>query len=169
MMKKNKINRNVIKSVMLLLFIIVINNSIMSNISTSTDPVKHMDPYLYIDIEKQCQYDPGNGNNNRIVWFVDANRPGGTGRNWSQAFRYLQDALNNDQLQTGDEIWVAQGIYYPDRNATHPDGSGDKTRSFELKNKVRIYGGFEGNEEYRKDCARLFEQTILNSEYIVYC
>jgi predicted outer membrane repeat protein/parallel beta-helix repeat protein len=73
--------------------------------------------------------------------YVDADAVGGdaTGLSWPNAFTTLQDALavNIDY----DEIWVAEGVYYPDEGF----GQTDDTRSsvFELKTGVALYGGFD--------------------------
>lgn len=66
-------------------------------------------------------------------------KPGGTGNgtSWAQAYGSLTTALQN--AQSGDEIWVAQGIYKP-TTAPNPDAS------FIFKNGVKLYGGFAGNE-----------------------
>jgi hypothetical protein len=61
----------------------------------------------------------------------------GNGRSWEEAFGGLQDAL--EQASSGDEIWVSAGIYYP------TDGN-DKSISFNLKENVTLYGGFNGTE-----------------------
>src|SRR4029078_3732534 len=68
---------------------------------------------------------------------------GGNGLSWETAFKYLQDAL----FATGScntEIWVAQGIYYPDEGNGLADN--DRNLSFNMKNGVAIYGGFNGTE-----------------------
>lgn len=76
---------------------------------------------------------------------VDDESTAGTpdGSTWALAYKYLQNAL--DDAQSGDEIWVREGTYYPDDgdNVT----SGEKTESFALETGVAIYGGFDGNEQ----------------------
>ncbi len=43
--------------------------------------------------------------------YVDASAAGGDGSSWAQAYTNLQDAIGASS--SGDEIWVAQGTYYP--------------------------------------------------------
>ncbi|MHC4219007.1 MAG: right-handed parallel beta-helix repeat-containing protein [Planctomycetota bacterium] len=75
--------------------------------------------------------------------FVDDDAlPGGDGLAWETAFRFLQDALTT--ATGGDEVRVAQGVYAPDRDEAHPDGTGDREATFQLINGVSIRGGFAG-------------------------
>jgi len=75
------------------------------------------------------------------IIYVDTGAPAcGDGTSWPTAYKYLQDALA--VAQSGDEIWVAEGTYRPDEDCIHPDGTGDRGTSFQLKNNVAIYGGF---------------------------
>jgi len=62
------------------------------------------------------------------VIFVDQNASlGGDGKEWATAFRYLQDALQRASLTpTQDEIWVAEGIYYPDEDEGGNVTNGDQ-------------------------------------------
>jgi len=71
--------------------------------------------------------------------YVDATR-NGNGSSWANAYKYLQDALSI--AAGGDEIWVAEGIYIPDRSLANPGGSRDRAAAFYLKSGVGIYGGF---------------------------
>jgi len=72
------------------------------------------------------------------VLFVDAGAGGANdGSSWIDAFRSLQVALAASV--SGDDIWVAAGIYLPTAGA-------DRTISFVLKNGVALYGGFAGTE-----------------------
>ncbi|MEM1326680.1 MAG: choice-of-anchor Q domain-containing protein [Bacteroidota bacterium] len=83
------------------------------------------------------------------------------GNSWADAYRNLQDALNDD-CTTITEIWVAKGTYYPD------EGNGltnnDRDLSFALKNGVAIYGGFDGTESTRSERDFRTNQTILSGD-----
>lgn len=63
--------------------------------------------------------------------------PGGDGSSWASALNDLQTALAS--AHSGDEIWVAKGVYKP-----HPT---DRSASFVLRNGVALYGGFLGVED----------------------
>lgn len=72
---------------------------------------------------------------------VDADAVGAAdGSSWSDAYPDLQHALA--AAISGDEIWVAAGVYKP------TPGS-DRNVSFELKSGVSLYGGFAGTESLR--------------------
>ncbi len=83
-----------------------------------------------------------------LRYYVDDDaQPGGDGLSWSSAFNTLQDALlyaaNSDTLFT--EIWVAEGAYRPDQGLLQTPG--DRSATFEIPARVKLYGGFTGNEE----------------------
>lgn len=67
---------------------------------------------------------------------------GGDGSTWPLAYSTLHDALAVST--NGDQIWVAAGVYYPDR------GVGAETNNpaatFIMKDGVALLGGFAGNE-----------------------
>jgi len=85
----------------------------------------------------------------RII-YVDDDAPGvNDGTNWKDAYWCLQDALA--AAQSGDEIYVAQGIYRPDRHGIYHErlgpqlqASGDRTAAFQLINGVALRGGYAG-------------------------
>ncbi|HSR33546.1 MAG TPA: right-handed parallel beta-helix repeat-containing protein, partial [Anaerolineae bacterium] len=73
------------------------------------------------------------------IIYVDADATAlGNGTSWEDAYTTLQPAL--DGAVTGDQIWVAVGIYTP----THEFSPGDpRSATFQLKNGVALYGGFD--------------------------
>lgn len=70
----------------------------------------------------------------------------GSGLSWVNASSDLQLMINN--CVSGDEIWVAQGTYFPIRKANSVNiiSPGNKNNAFVLKSGVKLYGGFVGNE-----------------------
>ncbi|MBN2002893.1 MAG: hypothetical protein JXA21_06020 [Anaerolineae bacterium] len=74
---------------------------------------------------------------------VDADATGAaTGLSWTDAYTNVQDALA--VANYGDEIWVAEGVYYPDEGMGQTDNA--MTATFALKPGVALYGGFAGTE-----------------------
>ena len=93
--------------------------------------------------------------------FVDADAIGARdGSSWDHAFTDLQDALDaaRDSCARSVEIWVAEGRYRPDR------GTGDRSRSFDLPNGVRLYGGFAGVESARDERDPVSNETVLSGD-----
>ena len=85
----------------------------------------------------------------------------GTGSSWSDAYGSLQEAL--DIAIDGDQIWVAKGTYKP---TTKAGGSGNRNKTFQMKNGVAIYGGFAGTETAlsQRDVKR--NETILSGDLL---
>ena len=88
-------------------------------------------------------------------------RPGvaGDGTSWASAGT-LQSALA--RAVSGDEIWVAAGVYKPTTTA-------DRTVSFAMKSGVAVYGGFAGTEPADFDLARrnlAAHPTILSGDLL---
>ncbi|MCC7466639.1 MAG: hypothetical protein IT261_10230 [Saprospiraceae bacterium] len=70
-------------------------------------------------------------------YYVDDSASGmNDGSSWSHAYPNLHAALT--AAQPGDEIWVAQGVYYPASDA-------NRDTFFNLPSGVRLIGGFFGN------------------------
>ena len=77
------------------------------------------------------------------VTYVDIDADGrNDGTSWKDAFRDLQKALAD--VEFGDEVWVAQGTYYPTLTR-------DREMTFLLTDGVGVYGGFSGTEKRRSD------------------
>ncbi len=67
----------------------------------------------------------------------------------------LQTALG--QAESGSEIWVKTGVYYPGE-------AGDREATFALKNGVALYGGFAGTETSREERNWQTNLTILSGD-----
>lgn len=95
--------------------------------------------------------------------YVDAGAPsGGDGASWAGAFRFLQNALWT--ADPCDQIWVAEGLYQPDRYGADPCGTGNWTATFQLVDGVEIYGGFPaggGDWDSRDPC---IYETVLSGD-----
>jgi predicted outer membrane repeat protein len=77
----------------------------------------------------------------------------GNGSSWINAFGDLQDALK--KAKSGDQVWVAEGLYYP-------TSSIDRTISFQIKDGVTVLGGFAGNEKIADKRDPIKNPTILS-------
>ncbi|NNF58763.1 MAG: hypothetical protein HKN04_11035 [Rhodothermaceae bacterium] len=83
------------------------------------------------------------------VIYVDPDATGANdGTSWANAFAALQDALDA-AVGPDYEIWVAEGVHYPDLGATHTDNN--SFERFELKSDVPLFGGFVGTETARDE------------------
>jgi predicted outer membrane repeat protein len=70
--------------------------------------------------------------------FVDVDASGANdGSSWADAYVDLQDGLS--AATSGRQVWVAAGVYTP-------GNAGDRTATFQLKDGVSVYGGFDGTE-----------------------
>ena len=107
---------------------------------------------------------------NAATWFVDGSVVDcdNDGDSWTNAFKYLQDALNNLDLAEGDQIWVAatdpSTPYRPDQDCANPGGTNNRQASFEMIEAVEVYGGFFGDEANLEDRDIVANETILSGE-----
>ncbi|MBN1921452.1 MAG: DUF11 domain-containing protein, partial [Anaerolineae bacterium] len=94
------------------------------------------------------------------VVYVDADAPGPyTGASWGEAFAALQDAL---YVMTPCELWVAEGVYYPDKDSLHTEN--DRAATFKLNTGVAVYGGFAGTETTREQRDFVANITVLSGD-----
>jgi uncharacterized repeat protein (TIGR02543 family) len=94
------------------------------------------------------------------IIYVDQNATGaGNGTSWADAYTDLEPALRN--TQSGDEIWVAEGVYIPSNQI---DPSLIYSKTFLLPNGVSIYGGFAGTETTRDQRDWNTNPTILSGD-----
>ena len=82
------------------------------------------------------------------------------GLTWTHAYTNVQDALA--LAVSGVEIWVAEGVYYPDEGAAQSDNNPWST--FTLKDGVAIYGGFTATETLRTQRDWAVHPTILSGD-----
>lgn len=79
------------------------------------------------------------------------------GSTWAKAYHHLQDAI--DAAGDGDEVWVKAETHKPD------DGGGTgRSLAYSLKNGVRVYGGFKGDETSREERGDETSFTILSGD-----
>ncbi len=78
----------------------------------------------------------------------------GDGSSWTTATN-LQNAL--DMSVAGDSIWVTAGIYKPTNTA-------DRNIFFELKDNVKLFGGFAGTETTFSERNLVENQTVLSGD-----
>jgi len=98
-----------------------------------------------------------------IIYVDDNASLGGDGQTWGTAYKYLQDALYKPP-SGGDQIWVAEGTYYPDEDEGANVDSNDRTETFQLINGVAIYGGFAGGESSLDERNWRTNETILSGD-----
>jgi len=101
--------------------------------------------------------------------YVDTDATGADdGTSWADAYVHLQDALDEANGYGGAaacEIWVAEGVYYPDE-----DGDGDHandvvSETFRLSyDGIRLYGGFDGTEGAREARDPETHVTVLSGD-----
>lgn len=92
---------------------------------------------------------------------VDARATGAAdGSSWQDAFPTLQAALV--AAPTGGEIWVAAGIYQPDRGPARTSGS--PAHTFQLGRGIRLLGGFAGSEVSAGERNPALHPTILSGD-----
>jgi len=87
--------------------------------------------------------------NGKVIYVDDDAAGTNNGSSWIDAYKCLQNALTD--AQSGDEIWVAQGIYKPDqtfvtgwRGGPQVIASGEREATFQMKDGVTIMGGYAG-------------------------
>jgi predicted outer membrane repeat protein len=96
-------------------------------------------------------------------YYVDLSATGSnTGSSWTNAYTSLQSAIAS--AASGDEVWVATGIYYPSAYPSGASGSSARDYSFYLAGGVQMYGGFAGTETTLAARDYATNMTILSGD-----
>ncbi|GLC87628.1 InlB B-repeat-containing protein [Lysinibacillus piscis] len=92
---------------------------------------------------------------NPIIYVKEQATGANNGSSWADAYTDLQAALTN--VVAGQQIWIAAGTYKPTTGT-------DRSKSFQMKNNVAIYGGFVGVSETETIATRdlITNKTILS-------
>lgn len=90
-----------------------------------------------------------------IIYVSAAATGSNSGVSWSDAYTDLQQGLT--AATAGDEVWVAEGIYYPTNGI-------DRSASFTHKSGVLMYGGFSGTEQTPSERNIPEHATILSGD-----
>ncbi len=93
-----------------------------------------------------------------VRYAVPDGLPSGNCDSWATACT-LQTAL--DAAASGDEIWVAQGVYTP---TLRTDPGDARAATFSLAADVALYGGFYGNETSRSQRDWEAHLTVLSGD-----
>ncbi|ARV08403.1 hypothetical protein BTO05_01620 [Winogradskyella sp. PC-19] len=101
--------------------------------------------------------------------YVDVNASGNNnGLDWSNAFTSLQSAIDQSvNCSSVNEIWVAEGTYYPSAYPRDLEGGPSLTEraySFHLVDNVKMYGGFNGTEANLSERNIKLHPTILSGD-----
>ncbi|MFG0316689.1 MAG: right-handed parallel beta-helix repeat-containing protein [Planctomycetota bacterium JB042] len=84
------------------------------------------------------------------VRYVDADATGAaTGASWADAYPTIGPAVGASS--SGDEVWVAEGLY---------------VETVPVKPGVKLYGGFHGTETVLAERAGLYDTTILSGDVL---
>lgn len=97
-----------------------------------------------------------------IIYVNHAATGANNGGSWADAYADLQDAL--EAAQAGDEIWVAQGWYYPSKGLGNDTTVTTRDMCFSMVDSVGIYGGFDGTETLRKQRDFRNNKTTLSGD-----
>lgn len=113
-----------------------------------------------------CPITPGGTRAGGTI-YVDRDAPGPAhdGLSWPTAFTEVQSALA--VASSGDEIWVAEGVYRPDYDPGSGSYTGLVTATFVLTDGVALYGGFGGypiSETLRSQRDWIANVTVLSGD-----
>ncbi|MEZ4826763.1 MAG: T9SS type A sorting domain-containing protein [Bacteroidia bacterium] len=83
------------------------------------------------------------------------------GTSWADAYTTLQAAIDA-AAYSGDEIWVAEGTYFPTKNNSGAVPADARQKTFRIYKSISIYGGFNGTETLLTERNPKTNETILS-------
>ena len=137
--------------------------SVVVDLNSSGGPPDPGEPWAWYDSDHNRAADPVavSGSTPGIdiafgVIYVDADATAGAndGSSWADAYTDL--AVGIATASTGVDVWVAEGTYTPGTTVSS---------TFDLKNGVGIYGGFDGTETTREQRHPDAHLTVLDGDY----
>jgi hypothetical protein len=105
------------------------------------------------------------GSLSAATFYVDIDATGNNdGTSWTNAYTDLQSALN--AASSGDDIWLAEGTYYPSVEVDVDNSGGSNVRevTFQIPNGVSLYGGFDGSESLLSDRNYFLHTSTLSGD-----
>lgn len=131
-------------------------------VETCTLSIKTNDPYVPVfELVLSAQ---ANGTAKRI--YVDTMATGNNdGTSWTDAYRSLHSAIDN--ASQCDTIWVADGVYAPQKRRENSGSNPDPLNrdfTYRIENNFLMYGGFQGNETALSERDFKTYKTILSGD-----
>lgn len=129
------------------------------NLSTTTSAGCVFNKEIAVTVGADCSFQLNN------IVYVNANLTTGNqdGSSWQNAFNNLQDAL--DIATENDQIWIAEGVYYPTKDKTGAANPEDiRTRTFSIDKTIQLFGGFAGTESSLAERDWTLNETILSGD-----
>ena len=98
------------------------------------------------------------------IFYVSTNGTGITGLSWADAFGDIQQAI--DASMEGDQIWVAEGVYYPrvEFDADGSGGSDNREKTFYIRKNISLYGGFQEGDTQISQRDHIHHPVILSGD-----
>ncbi|MDA3867013.1 MAG: hypothetical protein PF489_09750, partial [Salinivirgaceae bacterium] len=103
---------------------------------------------------------------NNVIYVTENGANSADGTSWANALpkEKIQSAIWMMNHRNGGEVWVAAGTYYPtEMNGVYPL-SEKRYNTILLKDKVKLYGGFAGNESSLSERDYRQNETILSGD-----
>jgi parallel beta-helix repeat protein len=99
----------------------------------------------------------------KIIYVDSAAAPGGNGLSWATAFHTLDPALDTAVYDPGDQVWVAEGTYFPD-SLYSGIGLNPRNKTFVMRSGLKIFGGFDSGATSLAQRDFVNNRTILSGD-----